>query len=272
MDRIRCAALTRRSATSSRRARTSTPSTRVPCARRSRATRCATLLPPWCCWRRATRLRAQALIAYARTLLDFARDRSLEGERLAQINRLEFELEAALGGEPTGQPVFVQLAALEREQPWPREAFDEIASIARSRVSFGLPANARTADAQRHRLARAVLRAMLGAAPSAELEAAGCRDPARGVATGLARVALARSTRPRASRRGRFVDNAFATWWPPRRAPRRATCPRPRPRAKSSKACARPLATRCSRRPRSLAGRRPIPERRGRRGSLPPSA
>jgi phytoene/squalene synthetase len=121
----------------------------------------------------ATRARAQAFIAYARTMLDFARDRSLEGERLAQINRLEFELEAALGGAPTGQPVFVQLAALERQQPWQREAFDEIASIARSRVSVGLPANARTADAQRHRLARAALRAMLGAPPSVELEAMG---------------------------------------------------------------------------------------------------
>src|SRR5688572_15643071 len=52
------------------------------------------------------RLRAQAFLAYARTLLDFARDRSLEGERLAQINRIEFELEAALNGEPPGQPVF----------------------------------------------------------------------------------------------------------------------------------------------------------------------
>jgi phytoene/squalene synthetase len=120
-----------------------------------------------------TRLRAQALIAYARTVLDFARDRSLEGERLAQINRLEFELDAALGSEPSGQPVFVQLAALERVQPWPREAFDEIASIARSRVTLGFPANARTADAQRHRLARAALRAMLGVAASAELEALG---------------------------------------------------------------------------------------------------
>ena len=125
------------------------------------------LLPP------VTRLRAQALIAYARTLLDFARDRSLEGERLAQINRLEFELEAALGGEPTGQPVFVQLAALERAAQWPRQAFDELASIARSRVSFGLPANARTADAQRRRLARAGIHALLGEPPPAELEEMG---------------------------------------------------------------------------------------------------
>jgi phytoene/squalene synthetase len=118
----------------------------------------------------ATRERAQAFIAYARTVLDFARDRSLEGERLAQINRLEFELEAALGGEPTGQPVFVQLAALERAAPWQREAFDEIAAIARSRVSVGRPANARAAEAQRRRLARAALRAMLGEPASPELE------------------------------------------------------------------------------------------------------
>ena len=52
-------------------------------------------------------------------------------------------------------------------------AFDELASIARSRVSFGLPANARTADAQRRRLARAGLHLMLGEAPPAELEALG---------------------------------------------------------------------------------------------------
>jgi hypothetical protein len=120
-----------------------------------------------------TRVRAQAAIAYARTLLDFARDRSLEGERLAQINRLEFELEAALGGEPSGQPVFVQLAALERAAPWPRQAFDELASIARSRISFGLPANARTADAQRRRLARAGFHVLLGEAPPADVEALG---------------------------------------------------------------------------------------------------
>ena len=117
--------------------------------------------------------RAGGFIAYARTLLDFARDRSLEGERLAQINRFEFTLEAALGGEPPGQPVFVQLAALERAAPWPRPAFDELASVARSRVSFGLPANARTADAQRRRLARAGFHLLLGEAPPAEVEALG---------------------------------------------------------------------------------------------------
>ena len=49
--RIRCAALTRPSATSSRRARTSIPTGRGRCARRSRATSCATSRPRWCCCR-----------------------------------------------------------------------------------------------------------------------------------------------------------------------------------------------------------------------------
>jgi hypothetical protein len=121
----------------------------------------------------ATRLRAQALIAYARTLLDFARDRSLEGERLAQINRFEFALEAALGGEPTGQPVFVQMSALEAREPWPREAFDDFAAIARSRVSKGVPAKESAAESQRRRLARAALHALAGAAPAPEHDALG---------------------------------------------------------------------------------------------------
>jgi phytoene/squalene synthetase len=118
-----------------------------------------------------TRERVQAVVTYARTLLDFARDRSLEGERLAQINRLEFTLEAALGGEPPGQPVFVELAALERDAPWPREAFDQLAKIARSRISIGLPAKEGAAQAQRRRLIGATLHAIVGEPPSAELEA-----------------------------------------------------------------------------------------------------
>src|SRR5690242_126899 len=42
------------------------------------------------------RRRAQALLAYGRTLFDFARQRGVEGERLAEINRFEFTLETAL--------------------------------------------------------------------------------------------------------------------------------------------------------------------------------
>jgi phytoene/squalene synthetase len=119
-----------------------------------------------------TRERAQAFIAYARTLLDFARDRSLEGERLAQINRFEFELESALNGEPPGQPVFVQLATIERGAPWPRESFDELAKVARSRVTIGRPRNQRAAAEQWRRLARAGLLAILGEPPAPAVEAA----------------------------------------------------------------------------------------------------
>jgi hypothetical protein len=54
---------------------------------------------------RDERLRVQALAAYARTLFDFAAQRGLAGERLAQINRWEFTLESALAGEPIGQLV-----------------------------------------------------------------------------------------------------------------------------------------------------------------------
>ena len=56
------------------------------------------------------RQRVQALTAYGLTLFDFAKQTGLEGESLSQINRWEFELEAALSGKPSGQPVFVLLA------------------------------------------------------------------------------------------------------------------------------------------------------------------
>jgi hypothetical protein len=69
--------------------------------------------------------------------------------------------------------VFVQLAALERETPWPREAFDQVAKVARSRVTVGLPRNQRTAEEQRRRLARSALQAVLGEPPAPAAEAAG---------------------------------------------------------------------------------------------------
>jgi hypothetical protein len=106
------------------------------------------------------RRRVQALAAYARTLFDFARQRGLEGERLAQINRWEFTLESALSGQPVGQPVFVAMARCEREQPWPREALDELATAARRSVTrdAGHPWNS---DDDR-RLAKALLGAWMG--------------------------------------------------------------------------------------------------------------
>ncbi len=77
------------------------------------------------------RLRIQALAAYAVTLFDFARQPGLEGERLAGLNRWEFELEEALDGNPTGQPVFVRLALAEGERPWLRDEFDRLHQLAR---------------------------------------------------------------------------------------------------------------------------------------------
>ena len=112
------------------------------------------LLPP------EDRRRVQALTAYTWTLFDFARQRGLEGERLAQINRWEFTLESALSGQPVGQPVFVAMARCEGDRPWPREALDELAIAARRSV---------TRDAEHpwngdddRRLARALLAAWGG--------------------------------------------------------------------------------------------------------------
>ena len=81
------------------------------------------------------RLRVQAIVAYSRTLFDFTHDRSLEGERLSQINRWQFALEQSLEGDHVGQPVFVLLGLLHRRRPWRRQGLDRLASLARSRVS-----------------------------------------------------------------------------------------------------------------------------------------
>ena len=59
---------------------------------------------------RLDRERVQTLAAYAYTLFDFARQHGVEGERLAQINRWEFTLEAALSGQKVGQPIFLRMA------------------------------------------------------------------------------------------------------------------------------------------------------------------
>lgn len=80
------------------------------------------------------RRRLQALAAFVLTLFDFARQSSLEGEKLAQINRWGFALEAALDGDPPGQPVFVAMAAADRDRPWRRDALDDLIAGARRRA------------------------------------------------------------------------------------------------------------------------------------------
>jgi hypothetical protein len=125
------------------------------------------------------RRRVRALAAYAFTLFDFARQRGVEGERLAAINRWQFTLEAVLAGEPAGQPVFVAMAAEQRRRPWPAAALDELAAVARARVSVPLPATPEAAAARRRRLAVALAGALLaegapeGRPPAAEPAAAG---------------------------------------------------------------------------------------------------
>ncbi|HET9226019.1 MAG TPA: hypothetical protein VFR31_05090 [Thermoanaerobaculia bacterium] len=117
------------------------------------------------------RERVQTLLAYTFTLFDFARQRGVEGERLSQINRWQFTLETALGGEPVGQPVFVRMSREHRRRPWTVEALDEIAHCARRRATRPRPATPEEADADAERLARAVATAMLGKAPPEEVNA-----------------------------------------------------------------------------------------------------
>jgi len=117
------------------------------------------------------RQRVQALLAYAFTLFDFARQRGAEGERLAQINRWQFTLEAALTGQPVGQPVFVRMEREQRRRAWPTEALDEIAACARRRATRPRPATPEEADADAERLAEAVGNALLGQTPGGEVNA-----------------------------------------------------------------------------------------------------
>jgi hypothetical protein len=117
------------------------------------------------------RQRVQALLAYAFTLFDFARQRGVEGERLAQINRWQFTLESALGGQPVGQPVFVRMAREQRRRAWPAEALDEIAACARRRATRPRPATPEDADADAERLSRSVATALLGKSPPDEVNA-----------------------------------------------------------------------------------------------------
>ena len=117
------------------------------------------------------RQRVQTLLAFAHTLFDFARQHGVEGEKLAQINRWEFTLDLALGGQPVGQPIFVRMAKEQHRRPWPVEALDELTACARRRATRARPATPDEAEANAERLARAVATALLGKAPPAEVSA-----------------------------------------------------------------------------------------------------
>lgn len=115
------------------------------------------------------RRRAQAFLAYGRTLFDFARQCGVEGERLAEINRFEFTLETALSGRAVGQPIFVGMAEAHARRPWPEAALAGLAAAARRRATRERPGSTAEADADAERLAGAVAAALLGEPPSAEL-------------------------------------------------------------------------------------------------------
>src|SRR3954470_20900841 len=85
------------------------------------------------------RRRAQALLAHAFALFDFARQGGLEGEKLAQINRWEFTLEAALAGEPAGQPIALRMARENERRRWPADALEDLAACARHRATRHRP-------------------------------------------------------------------------------------------------------------------------------------
>jgi phytoene/squalene synthetase len=112
------------------------------------------------------RQRLQAVTAYALTLFDFVRQAGLEGERLAAINRWEFELESALDAQPTGQPVFLLLADLERQIPWSREAFNRLHAIARRRCAVTRPPDRAAAERSATDLGATFARLMLGSEPA----------------------------------------------------------------------------------------------------------
>jgi hypothetical protein len=120
------------------------------------------LLPP------PTRRRAQAAAACAVALFDFARQGGLEGEKLTQINRWEFELEGALAGAPTGQPVFVQISRLHRDQRWPTDLFDGLVAAARRRVARARPRDERQRSAECSELGRLALLAVGEEEPTPE--------------------------------------------------------------------------------------------------------
>ena len=138
----------------------------------------------------AERRRVQALAAYARTLFDFACQPGVEGERLAQINRWEWELEGALAGEPAGQPVFVALAEAERRRPWCRSGLAAMAALARRLASREQPA---FAQAEAEALAAALAETLFDGPAGLATRAVGARAlAAAGLTAGGAIEATAR--------------------------------------------------------------------------------
>ncbi len=122
---------------------------------------------------RPERHRAQALVSHVVVLFDFARQRGVEGERLAAINRWEFGLEEALAGRPTSEPILAAMAREQGRRRWSTEGLEALAACARQRAIRGQPLNVEDLERGALALARAVGRTWLGAASPCEVDALG---------------------------------------------------------------------------------------------------
>lgn len=117
------------------------------------------------------RQRAQALLAYACTLFDFARQSGPEGEKLAQIHRWEQTLGTALSGQPVDQPIFFRMAWENDRRRWPVDPLDELAACARRRALWRRqPATIADAEVEALSLGRAVAAALLEKDLNAEID------------------------------------------------------------------------------------------------------
>ncbi len=122
---------------------------------------------------RPERRRAQALVAYACTLFDFARRRGVDGDRLAAINRWEYTLDEALSGRAVAQPIFVAMSREQGRRRWSTEGLDALGVCARRRATHDQPTTVQDVERAALALARGFGRAWLGAPLPPEIEALG---------------------------------------------------------------------------------------------------
>lgn len=104
----------------------------------------------------AARRRLQAVLTLTRTAVDFALQPGVEGERVSALNRLHFEVEAALDGEPRGQPAHLVITDEEARQAWDRPAWDALFDRLRHLAMLG------ALDAQQTRAIGGAIARLLG--------------------------------------------------------------------------------------------------------------
>ncbi len=122
---------------------------------------------------RPERRRAQAVVAYACTLFDFARQRGVDGDRLAAINRWEYTLDEALSGREVNQPIFAAMSREQGRRRWSAEGLDALSACARHRATHDQPTTVQEVERDALALARGFGRAWLGTPVPPEIEALG---------------------------------------------------------------------------------------------------